>query len=287
MKLSAITVCYNYSDYLKTSIRANAAFFDEWLIVTHSNDTKTIDLCNRYAVRCCVNDNFIVDVPEPWTFNKGKAINHALSRVTQKDWILMLDADTCLPYWFRRALDRTRLNIEYIYAMNRVHTPNWHSFNQILRKYSSQSVLTYHPTEPDLRVVSGYFQLFHWDSPAFAERERRYVEWPPLGPEDRLFSNVWRKTSWKTDPNGPLDKGLARRFSNIVALDIGASNQVDHHKRTSPQRDLPEYLMILDENKPLRNYLLSVLTIILIPYFHAKDFILRGWYYIRRRLRQF
>ena len=247
MKLSAITVCINYSDYLKISIEANLTHFDEWIIITSPQDKATIELCNHYDITCCISHECITNVPAPWAFNKGKAINFGFANLKNHDWILMLDADTCLPPWFRNKLKTTSLEKEFIYAADRVAAGNWYEYNYHIAKQASHHKQFHYPkNEPDMRVVGGYFQLFNWESSPFIERERKYVEWPPLGPEDRLFSNVWRKESWKEDPNGPIDKGLARRFSNLKVLDIGVDGEIDHKTRKSPKRKISQFMLLND-----------------------------------------
>ena len=42
--INAVTVCVNFSHYLKHCI-SNKKYFKRWVIVTHKDDTDTIKLC--------------------------------------------------------------------------------------------------------------------------------------------------------------------------------------------------------------------------------------------------
>ena len=42
--INAVTVCINFSHYLKHCI-SNKKYFKRWVIVTHEDDTDTIKLC--------------------------------------------------------------------------------------------------------------------------------------------------------------------------------------------------------------------------------------------------
>tara|TARA_B100001093_G_scaffold367805_1_gene352715 strand:- start:18089 stop:18889 length:801 start_codon:yes stop_codon:yes gene_type:complete len=245
-------------------MEVNHSCIDDWIVVTASTDRETIDLCAAYTnVRCLVYDGFLEDIPEPWFMDKCKAIKHALENVRHKDWILMLDSDSCLPIFSKERLNLSVLNPEYLYGVNRIHADTWYQYNLImLNEITSKEAYSYNEKKPDLEVISGYFQLFHWDSSSFKLRGRTYVDWPPLDYEDRLFSNVWRKSTWDTDPAGPLDKGLGRRFNNFHVIDIGANNQVDHHKkRKSRKRSFNKTLIVGENSSDMHLFILKVMSI--------------------------
>jgi hypothetical protein len=260
-KITAITVCYNYSDYLRYSIEANSGYFDDWIIVTTPCDSETINLCNNHnRVRCITSDSLIKDVPEPWTFSKTRANQIALENVRFHEWILMLDTDSYLPPNFRVNLNLEKLNIEYLYGAERIHAGHWFDINRVILSQEIDKGITYEEDVPTHQVISGFFQLFHWNSEAFIERDRTYVDWPPLGYEDRLFSNVWRKSTWKTDPDGPLDRDKARLLNNLIVVDIGANNQQDHKKRTSQKRKLLDSFIIKGNEAYWKLLMLKVFT---------------------------
>lgn len=96
-RIQAVTVCYNYSSYLKYCIN-NRELLDRWVVVTTESDVETIELCKRYSIECHftrrIHDNGA-------RFAKGKAINDGFALLEKSGWFLMLDCDIVLPGNFR------------------------------------------------------------------------------------------------------------------------------------------------------------------------------------------
>ena len=88
----AVTVCVNFSHYLKHCI-SNKRFFKRWVIVTHEDDEDTIQLCKKNNLEYILSKNIYKR-----TFNKGTAINEAFDYIGySEDWYLHIDADVLLP----------------------------------------------------------------------------------------------------------------------------------------------------------------------------------------------
>lgn len=144
MRIDAITVSIDYSDYLD-EIASNNSVLDRWLIVTHEQDIKTIRVCKKHKLEYIFSDKvFGNDV----FFAKSRAINEGLQHMKPRGWILYMDSDTLLPHNFRKMIDSLDLDKHTIYGVDRVHKT--HGFIQ----QNSMSSTGF---------PWGYFQLWHVD----------------------------------------------------------------------------------------------------------------------------
>lgn len=144
------SVCVNYADYLETALQHNRKFFKEYHIVTTPEDTATQDLCKAHNVEVHLFD----DLYKNSRFNKSGMI-HKLQKYLHlrhpDKWMLVLDADICLPDNFE-TLMKGRLpdmNKECMYSLprNDVHTYEDYVERKNIKKY------------PGL-AFAGFFQLY-------------------------------------------------------------------------------------------------------------------------------
>lgn len=118
MKIEAVIVCKDYSDFLEHTLPENMQHLDRVVIVTHPNDQATRALCSKYGVDCVTTECMHEDGD---AFNKGRAINLGLGHLRGTDWILQMDADIVLPHGFRNLLHRAKLRPENLYGSDRVN----------------------------------------------------------------------------------------------------------------------------------------------------------------------
>lgn len=126
MKLTAVTVSVNYSDFLIHTIEANKKLLDRWIIVTDFKDHKTKKLCEEYDLECLQTNIFY----EKGIFNKYAGINKALEWI-EDGWVLFLDSDIVLMNEITRVLDQLHLNEQCIYGVDRLNVDgydNWTRF---------------------------------------------------------------------------------------------------------------------------------------------------------------
>lgn len=116
MKITCITVCVNFSDYLAWTVPLNKDLFNKWIIVTDKSDLKTKNICSHYGVQCIQTDIFYKNKG----FNKFAGINVALEEVPKDHWVLFLDADIVLPPISKRVFNELNLNPEKIYGIDRL-----------------------------------------------------------------------------------------------------------------------------------------------------------------------
>jgi hypothetical protein len=134
MKIQAITVSVNYSDFLKYSIETNKEFFDDWFIVTDTKDKETKELCDKHGLHCIQTDIFY----EGGYFRKYAGINEALKLVDKDAWVLFLDGDILLSPLTKRVLTKLNLQKDTIYGIDRV---NCYGFERFIEFKKSSGVL--------------------------------------------------------------------------------------------------------------------------------------------------
>lgn len=142
MKIEAVTVCVDYSDWLIKCL-SNRDMFDRWIIVTHHSDIDTVRLCEAYNLEYVLSKRVFAD--GTW-FAKGRAINDALKVLDCDDWLLSVDADTILPQNFKEVIDQEVDDEQILYGSYRY---------DVLRNRMSQQELNGNP------MPYGFFQLWH------------------------------------------------------------------------------------------------------------------------------
>lgn len=119
----AITICINYSDYLKYVINNNSIIFKKIIVITTTEDIETINL---------ISESNLPNVELMYTkklhqkgyiFNKSAMIREAqkyINKVSSNtDWICLLDADIYVPIKLSE-INLSELNNKYIYGIRRV-----------------------------------------------------------------------------------------------------------------------------------------------------------------------
>ena len=114
MKIDAVTVSIDYSDYL-SKIISNKEIINNWLIITHKDDTKTINICKDNKIEYIYSEKIYQNAQ----FAKCKAINEGLEKITPVDWILHLDSDIKLPENFYDVIDEHVNDKTTIYGSRR------------------------------------------------------------------------------------------------------------------------------------------------------------------------
>lgn len=122
MKIEAVTVCINYSDFLAHTILFNKPQFDRLLVVTDTKDQRTRDLCEFHHVECFSTDVFYHDDK---ALDKGAGISEGLKRLSGDDWIVHVDADIALPPRTRAILSGLTLDPSHLYGCDRMMCPSF------------------------------------------------------------------------------------------------------------------------------------------------------------------
>lgn len=167
-KITGITVCVNYSDFLEETIKFNKKHFDRYIVITDIVDTKTKKICEIENVECYLTNAFYSEKGS--TFNKGLALSIILGRLKFEDWICIHDADTCLPFNFREELDLKNMDIEKMYGCSRKFIPTYKDWQEGLKdnKYFDK-----YESIPGWGC--GFMQFFNADSKVFKENKHKYI----------------------------------------------------------------------------------------------------------------
>jgi hypothetical protein len=227
MRISYLTVCVNYVDYLAVSYKHNKGLFDDYTVVTSPEDSATQAFCQKNGLGCVITDVFY---QEGAAFNKGAGLNVGLAARLQSghafDWVAIMDADTFVPMDFRAHLVRAKLDKEWLYGCKRVLIPTWADYQTALGANGGWS---------QLKVPNGFgfgwFQLFNWDSAAI--KGQPWGEWYPQSYDctecDWKFFRLW----------GDLRDEYTRSIGRLAELPFCAFNLgpdgVNHTGRVAPQ----------------------------------------------------
>ena len=93
-KISAVTVCINYDDFLVHCIDNYIAAFDELIVVTESEDLKTRKLCEKFGVRIVESKSKQYN-GEP--FNLPALLNDGFATIESPEWLCKIDPDIYIP----------------------------------------------------------------------------------------------------------------------------------------------------------------------------------------------
>lgn len=171
MRLEAVIVCKDYSDFLEETLPRNLQHLDHVVVVTHPDDKRTISLCKKHGIGL-VKTEVMHHGGAP--FNKGRAIRLGMSHLCHDGWLIHMDADTLLPDRFRNALQQSHLQKDCIYGADRLNVKNYESWKEHKNKRRPQwqHGCLLMPTEQfplGVRLVHGiygycpigYFQMWH------------------------------------------------------------------------------------------------------------------------------
>ena len=138
MRLEAVTVCVDYSDYLAETAAQNRGLLDRWIIVTSRTDEATVDLCHRRNLECIRTDDFQKD----GAVHKGRAIERGLGMLGHDEWLLHIDADIALPTELSRALMDADLDTESLYGADRHMLSSWEEWQAWKTAGSNRDAIT-------------------------------------------------------------------------------------------------------------------------------------------------
>lgn len=226
MHLSAITVCIDFADFLADTLPVNRPHFNQYVIVTSSDDAATQRFARKHACKLVVSDRF----RETHAFDKGAAINDGLAVADKRQWLCHLDADIVLPANFRQWLIGVRRVVkhadhlnEHIIGMHRHNCRNraewlkWLATHQRMRlKWPVEKLREWN------QIPAGYLQIWH------ASMGARYPEGHPTASgSDIAFGEQF---TYRFHPNQP----------RVIHLEAKSRQNEDYRGRKSPPwRELP------------------------------------------------
>lgn len=274
MKIEAIIICINYSDFLRVTLPTNKAFFDKIVIVTDCNDIATHKVCEFYNVQCIKTNEFYKDGST--IANKAIGINIGLKHISKGAWVVQLDADIWLPPMTRDIIENYPLDGKCIYGIDRLMCNSYKEWVDFIHSSEHKPLhegyiyLHLHHFHIGQRVVEykgegympiGFFQLWN---PSLSEIESYPVEIVGYDRTDVLhlkqFERINRRfiadlicvhlaseehgmgQNWngrKTIPFSPVTEKLYEKFLRKISYSI---NFVKHHvSKIKKKRDKDSY----------------------------------------------
>lgn len=176
MKLQAVTVSVNYSDFLCHVLEENKGLFDKWVIITNTKDVATKELCDKYSkynIVCIQTDIFYRKAK----FNKFAGINEGLKLIDSDAWVLFLDSDIILQKELRRVLDNVNLKQENIYGIDRINCRGREKWE--LYKSKRNLLQNYWLLSPDVTGFEFGSRLVHYYG--YENGDGKFAGWNPLG----------------------------------------------------------------------------------------------------------
>ena len=200
MKLQAVTVCVNYSDFLEC-IAPNRRHFDRWVVVTVPLDRATVEVCERHGMEVIFTKALPPDgkgIHGLW--HKSALINEGLEALDQAGWVVVMDSDVSLPRDFRERLSHLPLEPGLLYGVAGRKVCDEREAFEMLREKEPWEAFLYRNS-----AVIGYFNLFHLESPI--NRYPLLIESKTKAAEDYLFYLKFAPDRWRYLPMTVLHVG--------------------------------------------------------------------------------
>jgi hypothetical protein len=202
MKLEAVVVCVNYSDFLAHTLSYNKALFDNMVVVTDLKDEKTKKLCEFYNVTCVQTDEFYANSS---TINKGRGINEGLKQLSMDGWVLHLDADIFLPPLTREILEKIEPELDKngLFTIDRMMCPTYEAWQKYINDptpFHEGWIFVHTSVFPiGTRIAEyksngwepiGFFQLWHPKTVGIFEYPNEHGS---IDRSDVIFTKYWRR----------------------------------------------------------------------------------------------
>jgi hypothetical protein len=205
LKIEAVIISVNYSDFLEICLSKNYKHFDNIVVVTTPEDGKTMEICKKYEnILCVKTDAFFFQGAK---FNKGLAIDVGFRYLKHKDWIVNLDSDTILPDNFRELFLNEATDIECSYGARRYDVPTYKEWLEIEKDSSRLKDKTLYRG-----IGYGNFFCFNYNGSIFKNLNEQtqnlpYPHWiGTVAESDWIFRNYW--SDWIYDPSLSDDPNL-------------------------------------------------------------------------------
>ena len=158
--LIGLCVSYNYFDTLKYMLPINYMHFEKLYILTHEDDTDTIEFCGNFDNVEVLLYNFVNNGKR---FDKYGAMNyaqHIIYKTYPDHWYLNIDSDIILPNNFINILEEEELNDNCIYGIVRnevLKSSELMDKNELLEKNKN---FHKHLFRGQPNLIVGFFQMY-------------------------------------------------------------------------------------------------------------------------------
>lgn len=207
-KVTAITVCVGREEHLAKTLAHNAAQVDELFVILGPGGIRKLA-----PLTSMPRGNISYITSEAYkdgdsAFNKGSMINVGLRRISNPDWVLLIDCDVLIPHRFRDFTRNFSINPGVLYGVPRIDLFTPADVNAVLDGRTAGYQVS------DFEDLNGFFQLFNRRAVAIRDR------WPAA---------------------------MSEEFCSAGGIDSWFMQQFPRHKRVLI-RDLPCYHIAHAEN---------------------------------------
>lgn len=181
-RITAVTVCVDYGDYLAITLPINRPHFDRFIVVTTMTDTETHGVAYKLGAEVIATGSFY---NRGASFNKGAAIESGIRCFDREGWFVLLDADTVIP---------SRADLRGPWAVpGSLYTPR-----RIMRLEPGEvsgDDATWRTDRPaGNEEFAGYFQMFHASDPRLGPPPWYSDRWKHAGGSDSEFWRKWPRS---------------------------------------------------------------------------------------------
>lgn len=194
--IRALIVSVEYSDYLSMTLAHNRPLLSDIMVVTAPQDKKTIAVAQEHEARIHLTEAFY---RRGAYFNKFAAIEEGLDVFGRHGWILLMDADICIPHFRHNFTPR----IGQIYTPYRRILKNVDLAEGIpeQRKWAQNK-------RPLMKTESpNFFQLFHASDRALGAPPWHSLDWTWAGSSEGVFQDRWSASARVRPPFEVLHLG--------------------------------------------------------------------------------
>lgn len=173
-RIDILIVSVNYNDILPITLKSLPKEFNT-TIVTSPEDKECQKICLEHEVNCVISTRIYENGA---SFNKGKAINDGIKSLSNKDWILILDADIVLQSNFTEILKSTDLSADTLFICKRLLIEDLETFNKWQKGEDVGKI--------ERAKGYGYFQLFNSRKESFYSEDFLDASFSDLEFRDRF-----------------------------------------------------------------------------------------------------
>lgn len=218
IKLRAVLVCVDYSDFLSLTLPYNRHHFDDVCVITTENDKQTIKVAEQNQCWVYSTDAFYHNGA---VFNKWLALEEGLDWFGRRDWIVLLDSDVLWP----KDLYGWEPEKGYLYS------PLRHMCENMQQRWvhGKDTMLPYPPEEKwwefyvhrNVNEWAGYTQIFHTDDPHLGSPPWHDTRWLHAGGADSILQQKWpplkkRRTPWNVLHLGSAGTNWCGRVTDML-----------------------------------------------------------------------
>lgn len=193
--INGVTVCVDYSDYLRLTLRYNRHHFDKFVVVTASSDKTTKDLAKSYG--CTIVQTQAV-YANGAHFNKWSAAAAGFDAISIPEvqntksgsWYVYIDADILLP----RSIEWDSLEQGNLYI------PPRRQITQLCEVMPKEQYWPLNQYDAEAIERASYCQIWHSDDEHVPGTDWQDTDIAHAGGRNRKFQS-W----WETSSTAPFD----------------------------------------------------------------------------------